>query len=174
VRKISRPEFRGLFRGHQTAFHLELRDAYGVTEEDEPFRKFLAGQPDDLAWLASWLGHVRDATSAGVTIQRARVVTEPLNDYARFLLHAVTPANVAAGEDVRYLPRPGAAGIDLPGEDCWLLDDTALVLVTYHDDGRMDGFYLADDAELAARYARACAQVWARAIPYQQYLTMNT
>jgi len=175
MQKISRPEFRKLFRGRRSAFHLELRDAYGVTEEDEPFRKFLAGEPDDLEWMADWVDHVREAVESGVTVQRARVVTEPLNDYARFLLHAVTPANIAAGEDIRYLPRPGAAGIDLPDEDCWLFDDTTLVQITYYDDGRMDGFYLTDDdPELAARYSRAYAQVWARAIPYQQYLTMNT
>jgi hypothetical protein len=169
--KIGRPEFRRLFRGYRHAFHLEVRDTYQVTEEDEPFRKFLAGEPDNLDWLASWLAHVRQATRAGVTVQRARVVTEPLNDYARFLLRAVTPANITAGEDVRYLPMSKAAGIALPNEDCWLFDDARLVLITYREDGRMDGFYLSEDQELTRQYSRACAQVWARAIPYDQYVS---
>lgn len=171
MKKISRPEFRSLFHHHRDAFHLEVRDSYHVTEEDEPFLKFLAGEPDNLDWLASWLAHVREVTSAGVTIRRARVVAEPLNDYARFLLHAVTPANIQAGEEVRYLSRHKAAGIDLPAEDCWLFDNAELVLITYHPDGRMDGFYLPEDPELARQYSQACAQVWASAILYREYVS---
>jgi len=169
VKIISELEVWDLFHGRQRAFHLEIRDSYHVTEEDEPFRKFLAGEPSDLDWMADWLTHIRHVTSAGVSVQRARVVSEPLNDYARFLL-AITPENVAAGEDVRYLTREQAEGITLPEDDCWLFDDTALVLITYHEDGRMDGFCLSDDQELAAQYSRACSQVWERAIPYSQYV----
>jgi hypothetical protein len=119
--------------------------------------------------MTDWLAHIREVTSAGVSVQRARVVTEPLNDYARFLL-SITPANVAAGEDVRYLTFEKAEGIALPEEDCWLFDDTTLVLITYNEDDRMDGFYLSDDQELASHYSRAFDQVWERAIPYSQYI----
>lgn len=169
MKKISELEVWNLFQGRQRAFHLEIKDSYHVTEEDEPFRKFLVGEPPNLDWMADWLAHVHQVTTAGVTVQRARVVSEPLNDYARFLL-AITPANVAAGEDVRYLTHELAEGIILPEEDCWLFDETTLLLITYHEDGRMDGFYLSADRELAAQYARACSQVWERAIPYSQYV----
>ncbi len=171
MEKISRLEFRSLFSAYRNAFHLEMRDTYQVAEEDEPFRKFLAGEPDNLDWLASWFAHVRDARRAGVTVQRARVVTEPLNDYARFLLYAVTPGNVAAGEDVRYLTRQQAGGIDLPAEDCWLFDATKLVLIKYYENGCMDGFYLPENPELTALYSRACSQVWERATPYAEYVS---
>ena len=171
MKEISLPEFRDLLRSHHRAFHLEMKDSYHVTTEDEPFRQFLAGETVDLEWMAGWLALIRDTTGAGVAVQRTRIVSEPLNDYARFLLYAVTPSNVEAGEDVRYLPRDKAAGIDLPAEDCWLFDDSELVLVIFAEDGRSYGMYLSDDQELTARYARVSDEVWERAIPYSEYVS---
>ncbi|MCI0690161.1 MAG: hypothetical protein L0Y54_23420 [Sporichthyaceae bacterium] len=169
MERLDRDQFRALFRAARSAaFHLELKDSYGVVEEDAPFQRFLAGGPDDNAWMEGWFDTVRSAASEGVHVQRARVVSEPLNDYARFLLH-ISPGNTAAGEDVRYLSRDQVEGIDMPAEDCWLFDDTTLVLVMFHPSGRMDGFYVQDDADLLDQYRTACAQVWERAIPYAEY-----
>lgn len=167
--EISLPEFRQLFHDHRRAFHLEMKDEYHVTDEDEPLRQFVAGETVNLGWMTGWLAHIRDASRAGVAVQRVRIVSEPLNDYARFLLYAVTPSNVEAGEDVRYLPRDKAAGIDLPAEDCWLFDDSKLVFVLFPGDGRRVGLYPVDDPELTARYVRVRDQVWERAIPYSEY-----
>ena len=170
MEEISYAKYRRLFLGSRRAFHLEMKDEYHVTDEDEPFRQFLAGETVDLEWLAGWLEHIRDATSAGVAVQRVRIVNEPLNDYARFLL-AMSPNNIAAGEDIRYLPSDKAAGIDLPKEDCWLFDDDNLVFVIFAGDGRSYGFCQPEDPELTARYARVRDQVWERAIPYAEYAT---
>jgi hypothetical protein len=113
--RLDREGFRALFRGSagSLAFHLELKEAYGVAEEDEPYRRFLAGEPDDYAWRDDYFKLIRDVTSRGVQVRRVRLVSEPLNDYARFLLR-ITPGNIAAGEDVRYLPRAGW-GHSVPG-----------------------------------------------------------
>jgi hypothetical protein len=168
MEEISLPEFHRLFHDHRQAFHLEMKEEYHVEDEDEPFRQFLAGETVDPDWLADWLDHIRDATTAGCAMQRVRIVSEPLNDYARFLL-ALAAENVAAGEDIRYLPRDKAAGIDLPVEDCWLFDDSKLVFVLFPDEGRRVGLYPVDDAELTARYVTVRDQVWERAIPYAEY-----
>jgi len=168
MEEISLAEFRQLFHDHRRAFHLEMKEEYHVTDEDEPLRQFLAGKTVDLDWLADWLAHIREATSAGVAIHRVRIVSEPLNDYARFLL-ALGAENVAAGEDIRYLPRGKAAGIDFPAEDCWLFDDSKLIYVLFPDEGRRVGLYPVDDPELTARYVRVRDQVWERAIPYAEY-----
>jgi hypothetical protein len=83
------------------AVHLELKEAYGVIEEDEPYRRFMAGEDDDFAWRDGYFELMKGVTARGVAVRRVRLVTEPLNDYARFLLH-ITPGNIAVGEDVRY------------------------------------------------------------------------
>jgi hypothetical protein len=170
VEEISFAEYRRLFPDSRRAFHLEMKDEYHVTDEDEPFRQFLAGETVDVEWLADWLEHIRDATSAGVAVQRVRIVNEPLNDYARFLV-AMSPSNIAAGEDIRYLPSDKAAGIDLPKEDCWLFDDSKLVLVLFPGDGRELSLGLPEDPGLTAQYVRVRDQVWERAIPYAEYVT---
>ena len=51
-----------------------------------------------------WLDLIREVTGRGVPVRRARVVSEPVTDYIRFE-HATTDSNVAAGEQVRWLPR---------------------------------------------------------------------
>jgi hypothetical protein len=174
MERLDRDGFRALFRGsvRSSAFHLELKEAYGVAEEDEPYRLFLAGERDDYGWRAGYFGLIRDVTARGVSVRRVRLVTEPLNDYARFLLH-ITPGNVAAGEDVRYLSHTRASSISFPDEDCWLFDDTSLVLLKYRPDGRSDGFWTDDDPALIAAYRTACNQAWELAIPYAEYVGLT-
>src|SRR3954470_12734388 len=95
--------FDDLFRGFErTAFHLELKDSYHTPEEAGPFDLFLRGEPDDFAWHQPWLKLVRDATAAGRSITRARVISEPHHDYARWGL-TVAPLNIEAGEDIRWM-----------------------------------------------------------------------
>jgi hypothetical protein len=59
---------------------------------------------------------VADAVARGVTVRRARVVSEPVGDYIRYE-HACTAQNIAAGEDVRWLPRRLASDLLIPGND---------------------------------------------------------
>lgn len=85
------------------AFHLEVLDSYAEPNEHEPFRRFLADEPDDYAWFQPWTELIQETTSRGVAVTRVRIVTEPHTDYTRFAL-AVAALNVRAGEDIRYLP----------------------------------------------------------------------
>src|SRR5216684_6764665 len=101
---LSYRDFKALAIARKRAFHLEQRDAYNVESEDEPFGRWLRGEPDDYAWHADWLGFVREATAAGVQVQRVRLATIPHSDYVRWGLD-VSPQNIKAGEDIRYLAR---------------------------------------------------------------------
>lgn len=96
--------FNALFRqAKREAFHLEVRDDY-YPEGYPPLVRFLNNEPEDYEWFQPWLSLVKEITGRGVAINRARVVTEPYNDYTRYAKH-VARLNVEAGEDVRYLPR---------------------------------------------------------------------
>jgi hypothetical protein len=55
------------------AFHLELRDAYHVANEDDPFKRWLNGDPDDRTWQRPWLSRVREARRSGRSVRRVRV-----------------------------------------------------------------------------------------------------
>lgn len=77
-------DFKADVLARRRAFHLELRDTYNVESEDEPFRRWRDGEPDDYAWHAEWAGFVRRATAAGVRVQRVRLASVPHTDYIRW------------------------------------------------------------------------------------------
>jgi hypothetical protein len=165
-------EFDNLFHSfHRSAFHLELQDSYHTPEEAGPFGLFLQGQPDDFSWHHPWLRLVREATQAGKSITRVRLVTVPHCDYTRWGL-SVAPLNIQAGEDLRWLPRHLAAGIDFPPEDYWLFDDNRVVFTLFAEDGRFAGGAPVSDPQIIQQCRTVSQQVWALAIPHEQYICM--
>ncbi len=106
--------FTGLFE--HAAFRLELLDRYDSPGTQQRVQRFLAGQPDDPSARAGWDALIAGARAAAKIMSRVHVVSEPLTGYLRFELDFYR-GSVAAGEDVRILPRTRAAGLDLPGFD---------------------------------------------------------
>jgi len=166
---VSYEDFKALACSRKRAFHLEQRDAYNVASEDEPFRRWLRGEPEDYAWHADWLSFVRQATAAGVRVQRVRLASVPHTDYIRWGLD-VSRLNIEAGEDIRYLPRQLATGIELPEEDYWLLNDDVLILSVFSPDGRTGGFAEPSSPDLLGQCVAVRDQVLERAIPFAQYV----
>lgn len=154
------------------ALHLEMRDWYAVDNEKERFAKFLSqGYRDHEAEAAergSWFDKIRKATQAGVSIRRARIVSEPVTDYIRFE-HAGSGLTVEAGEDIRWLPRRLASGIALPGNDFWLFDEKIVLINHFTGDGRSAGQELSEDPALARLCKSSFEAVWAVAIPHSEY-----
>ncbi len=164
--------FDDLFRTFdRTAFHLELKDSYHTPHEADPFDLFMKGQPDDFAWHQPWLRLVHEATQAGKSITRVRVVTVPHSDYARWGL-TVAPLNIGAGEDIRWLPRHLTSGIDFPADDYWLFDDNQVVFTVFKDDGRFAGGMETFDSEIIEQCRKLYEQVWKLSIPHAEYASM--
>ena len=123
-----------------------MRDWYNAPYETESVRRFLSGEPDDLAWSNSWLQRVRDARAAGKIFARVRVVSVPLTDYSRFGVWA-SQFTVAAGEDIRYLTRDQAAG--LPDYDFWMFDSRTVIKMHFDDQSiYLGGELIEDSAEI--------------------------
>jgi hypothetical protein len=150
----------------RTACHLETRDAY--TPDDPAFLEWKAGKPVSDPAGASWYHLVQERAARGVSFRRARIVSEPLADYIRFE-HASTSFNVAAGEDVRWLPRHTAPGLLVPLADYWVLDDRLVRFGFFSGDGTFLGHELTDDAEVVRACADAFERVWERAVPHGDY-----
>lgn len=167
---LSYEEFKALAAASKRAFHLEQQDTYNVEAEDEPFDRWLRGEPDDYAWHQDWLSFLRQVVSAGVQVQRVRLVSLPYTDYSRWGLD-IARINAEAGEDMRYLPRHLTEGIQLPDEDYWLLDDGTLILSVFSADGRTGGFAREASPELLRQCLTARDQTWDRAIPYAEYIS---
>ncbi|MFD7283475.1 DUF6879 family protein [Streptomyces sp. NPDC059862] len=156
----------------RSAVHLEMRDSYAVDYEQGPFAEWRKGfrhDPADRAsWWRPWLDLVQEAVSRGVVIRRARIVSEPVSEYTRFLYDG-TFTNIAAGEQVRWLPRRRASDIALPGNDFWLFDDRVVRWNHFTGGGASAGGEVCDDPAAAKLCAEAFEAVWVRAIPHDQY-----
>lgn len=167
------PPFTDLLTNCQhTAVHLEMRDSYAVNSEAGPFADWKAGvrlDPGNQAsWWRPWLDLIQKTVGRGVVVRRARVVSEPVSEYIRYE-HSGTFTNVAAGEQVRWLPRRNASDIALPGNDFWLFDGVLTRWNHFTGDGASNGQELTDDPATVKLCAEAFEAVWERAIPHDQY-----
>ncbi|RZS38794.1 hypothetical protein EV193_1043 [Herbihabitans rhizosphaerae] len=162
--------FDELFRSFDNeAFHLEVQDSYDTPEEFEPFQLFLTGRPDDFAWHQPWLNLVREAADAGKAITRVRVVTVPHGDYTRWGL-TVAEHNIAAGEDIRWLPRHQITSDHLPADDYWLFDDKLVVFTVFEPNGQFAGGAATTDPTIVSHCRTIRDHVWKAAIPHSDYV----
>lgn len=169
----SAPTFDDLIANcSRSAIHLEMRDSYAVDYESGPFADWKRGlrhDPDNReSWWRPWLDLVHETVSRGVVMQRARIVSEPVSEYIRFE-HSGTFTNIAAGEQVRWLPRRQASGLALPGNDFWLFDGQWIRWNHFAGDGSFTGEEISDDPASAKLCAEAFESVWSRAIPHDVY-----
>ncbi|QGV80038.1 DUF6879 family protein [Streptomyces ficellus] len=166
-------DFSDLIRSVQeSAVHLEMRDTYGVENEIEGFAAWKQGRrldPEDRAsWWRPWLDLVEEVTAKGVVIRRARIVSEPVSDYIAFE-HSGTFTNVAAGEQIRWLPRRSASDLALPGNDFWLFDGRLVQFNVFDGVGRWVHTDQTEDPAVVELCASAFEAVWERAIPHEKY-----
>ena len=161
------PPFRQLIATTtRTACHLETRDAY--TPDDPAFLDWKAGKIVAAPAGDAWYDLVREHAARGVSFRRARIVSEPLADYIRFE-YVSTGFNIAAGEDVRWLPRHTAPGLLVPLCDFWVFDDRLVRFGVFSGDGTFLRHELADDVEVVRACADAFERVWKRAVHHGDY-----
>jgi hypothetical protein len=161
--------FEDLLRGcRRSAVHLEMRDAY--TPVDPWYQAWLAGNTEEFERRLKrpFLDLIRDVTARGVQVRRARIVSEPVSDYIRFE-HATTASNVAAGEQVRWLPRRNASDLCLPGNDFWVFDGEWVQFNHFTGDGAIAGPENRGEPAVVELCAAAFETVWERAIPHEGY-----
>jgi hypothetical protein len=163
------PTFEELFRDcRESAVHLEMRDAY--MKSDPAYRDWIAGVDFDPAerW-ADWLALVSEATGRGVKVRRARIVSEPVSQYIRFEHEVTDGLNIAAGEEVRWLPRRKATGIALPGNDFWLFDSSLLLVNHFDGEGEWLEPSISTDPHEVKLCADAFESVWELGVPHSDY-----
>ncbi|GHA64136.1 hypothetical protein GCM10010330_16190 [Streptomyces tendae] len=158
-------EIAHLFRDFRhTAWRLETRRGYASDRKSPLWPRFLAGEDVAAEPANAWRQNVREQVDQGKRFERVRLVDAPLTQGQEFLL-ARAPSNVAAGEDIRYLPRSEAHALRLPDHDLWLFDSKTVARFEFDEDDTTLGVYVTEDpAEvLAACQARDAA--WHHAVP---------
>ncbi|MQA17682.1 MAG: hypothetical protein GEV09_27485 [Pseudonocardiaceae bacterium] len=155
----------------RSALHLEMRDGY--MQSDPVYADWLLGKridPDNLpdAYL-TWRDIVGEARRRGVDVRRARIVGEPLSKYIRFEHEITDVVNVAAGEQVRWLPRRRASDLALPGNDCWIIDTQTVQFGIFDGDGEAVSHDITTEPAVVKLCADAFEAVWERATPHEEY-----
>jgi hypothetical protein len=169
LESISYEDLTGLINSFQSeALHLEMRDSYGTAAEIPHLAKWEAGEPDDTAWLQPWFDRVRAATEAGRTFRRARIVSEPVSDYQKWVLKD-SHLFVEAGEDVRWVPRSQVSTVALPGNDFWLFDDRIVVFLIFAGSGLVVDRHKTTDRAAIELCRTAFDAVWKLSIPDSEY-----
>jgi hypothetical protein len=149
------------------AVHLEMRDAY--TPNYQGYLDWLAGKPVPEPALPDWCNLVRAHVARGVRFRRARVVSEPLAPFIRYEYDITAGTNIAAGEDVRWLPRRHASDLCLPGNDFWMFDGRLVRIHHFSGEGEIVEDELSQDPAIVRLCATAFEAVWERAIPHAEY-----
>ncbi|WP_116206203.1 DUF6879 family protein [Amycolatopsis circi] len=163
-------EFAALLRSvRRSSWRWECQGEYAVDRPE--VERWLAGEPaietdDDRAWLA----HLARLRADGIPFQRVRVYPDPINDYLAWMRQAVGP-NVAAGEDVRWLPEATAHEHGLPGYDFYLLDDERVAVLQF-EDKELAGVVVDDDPAVLAEHRAWRDTAWPIATPHAEYVTM--
>ncbi|WP_269853527.1 DUF6879 family protein [Streptomyces sp. RPT161] len=155
-----------------SAVHLEMRDSYAVDYERSGFAAWREGHRLDPnhreSWWRPWLDLVSRTVGRGVVMRRARIVSEPVSEYIQFE-HSGTFTNIAAGEQVRWLPRRQASDIALPGNDFWIFDDRLVEFNHFTGDGDGAGYELSEDPAVVKLCSTAFETVWDRGIDHEEY-----
>jgi hypothetical protein len=163
------PDFDRLFRSvARSAVHLEMRDDYGGSSP--AFAAWRERRPYDRSGPdAAWHALVGSVIERGAAVRRARIISEPTSDYIRFEYEVTPAANLAAGEQVRWLPRQMSSDLALPGNDFWLFDGAAVLFNYFSGDGAPAGTELRDEPAVVKLAASAFETVWDRAMPHEEF-----
>ncbi|MEU1657443.1 DUF6879 family protein [Streptomyces griseofuscus] len=169
------PSFEELMEAAQhSAVHLEMRDQYAVGDEVDDFNMWLNTGHRDLdpasQYWTPWVDLISRAVARGVVVRRARVVSEPVTDYIRYE-HAGTVVNIVAGEQVRWLARPRAVDLMLPGADLWIFDGTQVLFNHFTGVGEWADppLELRSEPGIVKQCSDAFEAVWERAVPHEIY-----
>lgn len=173
MRHLDGDQLNALFSDfRERAFHLETAPSYaeGDDPEAEAFRKWQAGIPDDDdSWYRPWDDMIRGITSSGRKVQRVRVVSVPHSHYVEFSM-AFSVSNIAAGEDIRWLPSNLVDAADAVTDDFWLFDEALVAFTLFDPDGNFAGAATSTDARIIDYAVGVRDRLWEKAIPHVEYV----
>ncbi|WP_432024146.1 DUF6879 family protein [Streptomyces parvus] len=153
-------EIASLFREFKhTAFRLETRRGYASDRNSPKWGRWkngadISAEPDN-----AWRENVRAQTAEGKRFERVRLVDQPMTEGQQFLL-ASGHSNVAAGEDIRNLPRAEADRLGLPDHDFWLFDSWLVARFVFGEDDTTLGVVLSSDPAEVALACQARDAAW--------------
>jgi hypothetical protein len=158
----------------QSSFRLEALDYYAVEYEEHLLGAYLRGEPvrpfDQ--GLQEWLERLREERGQSKERVRVHAIGGPLTPYLHYEIEWAYTACADAGEDIRILHRESWDSTPFAKRppDFYVLDGSAVVLMTYDYAGHwLGGEVITDPADVGG-YLELRGQALAAAVPLHQYL----
>ncbi|MFD7666570.1 DUF6879 family protein [Streptomyces sp. NPDC059788] len=153
----------------RSAVHLEMRDDYGDNERFAAWRHGARIEwGDRSSWWRPFHDRIAGAVERGVSVRRVRIISEPVSAYIRWE-HYMTRANLAAGEQVRWVPRRLASDLLLPCNDFWLFDDRLARIHHFAGNGFLVGDQFSCEPAVLKLFAASFEAAWERGVPHEDY-----
>ncbi|GAA2452848.1 DUF6879 family protein [Streptomyces mauvecolor] len=162
-------EVTHLFRDFKhMAWRLETRRGYASDLQGAKWQRWQAGEDIAAEPFDAWRINVREQTERGKRFERVRVVDVPPTEGQRYLL-ASGLGNVAAGKDIRNLPRTEAEKLGLPDRDFWLFDSRILVRLVFDDQDTTLGVFVSEDPAEVLATCQARDKAWHHAVRTEKF-----
>lgn len=165
-RELNPDELGALFPAVRRAcWRWECQPQY--TANAEEVEAWLAGEPLEPDEDSVWFTSIRELATKGIPVERVRVIDNPRTIHQQWIA-TTTDSNVAAGEDIRWLPRARARELDMPTYDFYVFDEDRVAIMRFDVDGDLTGIELDDDPDVVATHLDYRARVWPIATPHDQ------
>lgn len=162
---------QALTGARRTACHLEQRDVYALADTHRAsYEAFTGSGVVDAGFLAPWADTVYAAVGRGVEFRRLRIVSEPLSDYLKWE-HALTGANLDAGEEVRWLSRRTCPAVAVVPFDFWVFDSATVLVNHFAGDGSWPepSAEIRTDPALVKLVTESFEAAWSQGVPHGAY-----
>jgi hypothetical protein len=148
----------------RSAWRWECQTDYAI--DHGALNRWKQGLPRETAGKQRWLDYISKITTAGQRFDRVRMYNEPLNDYLRWMIE-FTHENVAAGEDIRWIPESTARELAMPSYDFYLFDEEQLAIMRFDPVTKLlADLDVTDDPELVEQHRVFRDRVWPLAVPH--------
>ncbi|WP_372411891.1 DUF6879 family protein [Streptomyces luteireticuli] len=139
-----------------------------VPQEEEEFRRFLAGERlDPHAYSNEYTDDLKRVRREGKAKGRVHIVTRPLSDYLRYEFMCYEP-HAWAGDDIRIMDVTGRDNPLAGVQDFWMFDRSEVVLMHYESDGtQINREVYEGNPEPFREYQRIAL---AESVPFEEYV----
>ncbi len=155
-------EFAELFTTFErSAWRWECQGTYREPDEQAPIQAWREGRPD-YSFADAWFAQIRWQRAEGKTIERVRMLTDPLTEYLQWLA-SMTHLNIESGEDIRWIGQTHARELGAPEHDFYIFDDARVAILRFDDNG-VSGAEVTDTPAVVATHRRWRDTVWPLAV----------
>ncbi|MDZ4786178.1 MAG: hypothetical protein SGJ02_08895, partial [bacterium] len=154
-----------------SAFRLEILQAYEEPSEKNAFEEYQRGNPVSKEFISSWCDLVSKHVKAGHTMKRVHVVDLPLSNYLHFEIASAYRHTSRAGENIFLLDKREIS-TDLAmilSDDFWLLDNQKVMIQIYSPAGTLQHSYLSHDPKTIEYYKNIKARVLELSVPFEEW-----